>query len=160
MAKRTLSDWRREHPVEYLLIQIRSFEKNFVNYKKQHYWCRHYCLQAIKYGLLIKPVVCEECSKESVISAHHEDYSKPLSCRFLCRSCHNIADEARNLRLGIVKSKPNHRRRYLDTQAYELVHQLWDSGMTQVKIGVILGISNSTCSKILSGKIKQRVKRL
>lgn len=42
--------------------------------------------KAIKSGKLI-PQPCEVCNKQSA-DAHHDDYSKPLSVRWLCRYHH------------------------------------------------------------------------
>jgi ribosomal protein S27AE len=37
---------------------------------------------------LRRPPVCSECGVACVAQAHHDDYSKPLAVRWLCRSCH------------------------------------------------------------------------
>lgn len=44
---------------------------------------------AVSRGGIIKPSFCEKCSSEpAVLHGHHDDYSKPLSVRWLCPSCH------------------------------------------------------------------------
>jgi hypothetical protein len=43
---------------------------------------------ARKSGQLIRPVVCEICNQLRPLHAHHDDYSKPLSVRWLCAGCH------------------------------------------------------------------------
>jgi hypothetical protein len=43
---------------------------------------------ALRSGRLVKPVSCDGCGLERRLEAHHEDYSKPLEVRWLCRSCH------------------------------------------------------------------------
>jgi hypothetical protein len=47
---------------------------------------------AQKSGQLMRPVVCESCSlalgKTRLLVGHHDDYSKPLSIRWLCPACH------------------------------------------------------------------------
>ena len=48
---------------------------------------------AIEKGELVKPTTCEGCYKETrskALHGHHEDYSKPLEVRWLCRRCHWI----------------------------------------------------------------------
>lgn len=42
---------------------------------------------AIRDGDLVRQP-CEQCG-ELKVDAHHDDYSKPLVVRWLCRSCHN-----------------------------------------------------------------------
>jgi hypothetical protein len=39
-------------------------------------------------GKLIKPDRCEECLQGAVVQSHHDDYSKPLEIKWLCRQCH------------------------------------------------------------------------
>lgn len=43
---------------------------------------------AIRRGDLKKPVKCGQCHAKTLIFGHHDDYSKPLDVRWLCRSCH------------------------------------------------------------------------
>ncbi len=31
---------------------------------------------------------CEDCGSENNVHAHHDDYTKPLEVRWLCRECH------------------------------------------------------------------------
>jgi uncharacterized Zn finger protein (UPF0148 family) len=42
---------------------------------------------AVKKGILVRQP-CEVCGATKYIDAHHEDYTKPLSVRWLCRSHH------------------------------------------------------------------------
>lgn len=52
--------------------------------------------KAIKKGALINPNICEDCKENNIfkdgrsgIQAHHDDYDKPLSVRWLCQKCHH-----------------------------------------------------------------------
>lgn len=54
------------------------------------------CEKAISNGKLHNPGKCSVCSDESrfadgrtAIQAHHDDYNKPLSVRWLCQKCHH-----------------------------------------------------------------------
>jgi hypothetical protein len=42
---------------------------------------------AVKAGKLV-PKSCERCGHAVDVSAHHEDYSRPLDVNWLCKSCH------------------------------------------------------------------------
>lgn len=46
--------------------------------------------KAKRCGELVPATACEECgSTQHRIDAHHDDYSKPLEVRWLCRPCHS-----------------------------------------------------------------------
>ena len=44
--------------------------------------------RAVKSGKVIRPNYCEDCFGDGKIEGHHEDYSKPLEVRWLCKRCH------------------------------------------------------------------------
>lgn len=43
---------------------------------------------AVRSGKIIKPTNCSECGKIRKLTAHHDNYSKPLDVRWLCYECH------------------------------------------------------------------------
>lgn len=43
---------------------------------------------AVRTGKIIKPSNCSQCGKLRKVTAHHDDYSKPLQVRWLCYECH------------------------------------------------------------------------
>jgi len=52
--------------------------------------------KAVARGLLVRPDACETCGTSgefkdgrSAIQAHHDDYNRPLSVRWLCQPCHH-----------------------------------------------------------------------
>jgi hypothetical protein len=45
--------------------------------------------RAIASGKLMRPENCSECGKECKPDGHHEDYSKPLDVKWICRACHS-----------------------------------------------------------------------
>lgn len=47
---------------------------------------RHISKHAIESGKLVRQP-CEKCGSEPT-EAHHDDYSKPLDVRWLCKPCH------------------------------------------------------------------------
>ena len=48
----------------------------------------HLVRTALAQGKLVRPDVCEDCGETAKVHGHHDDYSKPLEVRWLCRSCH------------------------------------------------------------------------
>jgi hypothetical protein len=49
---------------------------------------RYIVSNAIAQGKLTRPQYCQSCVMPGKLEAHHDDYSQPLSVRFLCRGCH------------------------------------------------------------------------
>jgi len=45
---------------------------------------------AVGRGEIDRPSVCESCGSKENIDAHHDDYSKSLDIRGLCRKCHSL----------------------------------------------------------------------
>lgn len=43
---------------------------------------------AVASGRLVRPDACVTCGTACKPDAHHDDYTQPLSVRWLCRSCH------------------------------------------------------------------------
>jgi hypothetical protein len=49
---------------------------------------------ALRTGRMVRPSDCEECFREpeaGKLHAHHDDYSRPLSVKWLCPLCHKAA---------------------------------------------------------------------
>lgn len=44
---------------------------------------------AVRSGKVIKPTNCSLCGKLRKITAHHDDYLRPLQVRWLCYECHS-----------------------------------------------------------------------
>lgn len=43
---------------------------------------------ALRIGAITRPEVCEVCAERKRLTAHHEDYQRPLQVRWLCYLCH------------------------------------------------------------------------
>lgn len=51
----------------------------------------------VRKGNIIKPNDCESCHENKKLDGHHEDYSKALEVKWLCRGCHADADKKMRL---------------------------------------------------------------
>ena len=72
-----------------------GISKNYSHYRnlqKERYpekiVARKITYLAIRKGTLVRQP-CEICDSDVDIAAHHDDYSKPLEVRWLCRKCHH-----------------------------------------------------------------------
>jgi hypothetical protein len=69
LYERDVTEWRKRNPEKYK------------SYAKVAY--------ALRTGALKRPSACEKCHGEHQLDAHHDDYSKPLDVKWLCRPCHS-----------------------------------------------------------------------
>lgn len=53
---------------------------------------RNAVANALRDGRLIRPKHCECCGLALRLQGHHDDYSRPLEVRWLCKPCHWKAD--------------------------------------------------------------------
>jgi hypothetical protein len=74
---------RRQQPDKYINYyrRYRKRHPEEVNARTKVAW-------ALRTGRLVRPGACSACQTASKVEAHHDDYSKPLDIRWLCRSCH------------------------------------------------------------------------
>lgn len=68
------------HPYHYTLAFRKRFPHKFL--------AQRVVAQAVLSGRLARPTWCEDCSRACRPHGHHDDYSKPLSVRWLCGPCH------------------------------------------------------------------------
>jgi len=66
----------------------RRYEKLHRSRHPERYRARAAVRNAVRDGHLIKQP-CETCATTLNVQAHHEDYSRPLDVRWLCRGCHH-----------------------------------------------------------------------
>jgi hypothetical protein len=75
----------RSRPIDYAEATF-EWKKNHPEAYKAHITV----YRALKSGKLVKPKTCADCLQERRLSAHHEDYTKPLEVDWLCSSCHKL----------------------------------------------------------------------
>lgn len=64
-----------------------KYNKSFRVREREKYLARKRVEKALEYGKLYRKP-CEKCGSDNDIQAHHDDYSKPLEVRWLCRMHH------------------------------------------------------------------------
>lgn len=57
-------------------------------------YARYLVRQAVKSGKLKPPDECEVCYSEHQVAGHHPDHSRPFFLLYLCKECHNKADDS------------------------------------------------------------------
>lgn len=77
--------WRQKHREE-LLERQKEYQKKYIDNNTDVSKSHSKVHAAIKQGRLVKKP-CEICG-EKIAEAHHDDYSKPLDVRWLCKKCH------------------------------------------------------------------------
>ena len=92
---RALLPHRKEAAKEYQKTEAgkASIAKCSVKYREQNPLKRsaHMIVgNAVRDGRLNKATACEVCKEPSKLHGHHDDYSKPLSVRWLCSPCHHV----------------------------------------------------------------------
>lgn len=93
VRKRTNTNNREPHRVAFFSSEAGKLaaKKNFRNYLSKYsnrHNVRMAVAAAINRGDLVRSKSCEECGVIGKIEAHHNDYSKTLEVRWLCKSCH------------------------------------------------------------------------
>jgi hypothetical protein len=91
-ARQRMATWEKRNPGKRAGInrgwQARNSEK-VVAQRALH--------EAVRRGVLSRPGFCEGCGRVGKVEGHHEDYLRHLDVAWLCRKCHNLADNRRRL---------------------------------------------------------------
>lgn len=56
--------------------------------KDMRYYARQLLNHALRKGVVSKPERCSKCQEIKKLTAHHNDYAKPLEVEWLCYECH------------------------------------------------------------------------
>jgi len=76
---------RKNNPTKFRERELAASRKKPKNEKTK---ARAILNAAVKSGKVIKPTICSKCGKLRKVTAHHDDYSKPLQVKWLCYECH------------------------------------------------------------------------
>ncbi len=102
--------------------------------------------RAKRTGELVPPECCQNCGSRSPISAHHEDYDKPLEVVWLCDSCHGKANASRKATESELKLIEEYRGNE---------NQSGDDMLSLGQVAEILNVSRSAAKRFTKlGKIK------
>ena len=81
-----LKEWRTRNPENRAKIYANARRYNSKNKVKFNAWMNmHYHL---KKGHIERPKECGVCGEKKKLDGHHDDYSKPLEVKWMCRKCH------------------------------------------------------------------------
>jgi len=89
-ASKLTNEKRRCEPTTDRAANTRRDKEKFP--EKTH--ARYLVRQATKANRLIPLEECEVCYSSSNVEAHHPDYSRPFLLLYLCKNCHNRADNS------------------------------------------------------------------
>jgi ribosomal protein S27AE len=88
--------WRAENPIE-ARERSRSYSRKYRDKNELKCRARYEVRKALRNGKL-KKQPCAVCGNP-IAEAHHDNYSKPLDVRWLCKDCH---DDVHAGRLSIL----------------------------------------------------------
>lgn len=150
--------YQKDHPVKCWWHRHDYFQRNCLKWSdiKVKKFCHELTCVGIKLGIIARPKFCWHCYKECKPDAHHANHAKVLEITWLCRTpCHIEAEKLRYERLGLkrrIRGNVN-----VPASKHKRALAMWKEGkLSQVKIGRLLGISNSCVSRIVNGKTQPR----
>lgn len=88
--KRRLENDSEYHEKRYARLRekILAYQKKIYLAAPEKFKARKKINKAIATKKMKRPSKCEICLKQCKPDAHHDDYSKPLEVRWLCKRCH------------------------------------------------------------------------
>ena len=78
-------EWREKNKEK-----LRGYHKKHNAKEPLRRAARKFVSHALTAKVIIRSEICEICAKACIPEAHHEDYTKPLDVKWLCRSCHGF----------------------------------------------------------------------
>lgn len=89
---------------------------------------------AVRAGQLARPHVCDRCSAQDALDAHHRNYADPLDIEWLCGKCH------------VEEHKPKHVRHQRTRQVLALKRE----GLNGLQIADRLGLGKSYVYELIA----------
>jgi len=99
----------------------------------------------IRTGQLTRPSICEKCSKEGDIRAHHEDYDKPLEVTWLCGHCHTTLDTPNHKKWDRTGKRGNRPK----TERNQKIMEYWEKGYRQIAIANMFKMKVSAVGMVI-----------
>jgi len=73
----------------YIDFKEKPVYDNFIAFRKK-IAARRALNNAVKSGIVDKPIHCELCKNKKKLHGHHKDYGQPLKVVWLCQKCHTL----------------------------------------------------------------------
>ena len=86
-CKQCMIDWKTANKEAVAKSQQKSGKKKRMKWPEKEK-AKHAVNYAIKMSKITKPDYCENCFAKGRVEGHHEEYSKLLDVKWLCRRCH------------------------------------------------------------------------
>ena len=78
-----VKNWRERNKEKYVSNRSEYRKKNRIEVNARNLIYKH-----ISRGKMVRGNMCNNCGGEGKMQAHHDDYSKPLEVKWLCKVCH------------------------------------------------------------------------
>lgn len=88
---------RLESRLRRALATARNFDESR---RKRHEAARRAAALAERLGLVDRPSVCQACFHSRPLERHHPDHDRPIVVKYLCRDCHDRADQELSRKRG------------------------------------------------------------
>lgn len=89
-------EYKKAHPPT---DEFRAKRREYERLHAEKKYARNTLNNTIRAGKITRGTACEGCGSNHLIEGHHDDYSKPLEVRWLCRVCHRDAHRIRTEKL-------------------------------------------------------------
>ena len=80
------SEWRKKNRDKVRKMYRRADKKD-----RRKFIAKNFIHQALKWGVIVRPPICQKCGAGCKPQVHHLSYDPPLRMEWLCHKCHVLA---------------------------------------------------------------------